>query len=143
MTVAIIDRRGNTGSNLAFKVAVLIETTTNITLSGEQTVNSVPLVTGDRCLVKDQTDPTENGVYCVDTAAWTRATDFNDNTDVTRGVTVPVFNGNAWYELTTTGTISFGTSNITFAQVNITQTGTDAAQALANSETAIGIALIF
>lgn len=51
-------------------------TTTSITLSGEQTVDTtVALVSGDRCLVKDQGTPSQNGIYIVSTGAWTRATD--------------------------------------------------------------------
>lgn len=54
-------------------------TTVAITLSGPQTVDTVPLVAGNRCLVKNQTaggtPGSDNGVYVVAAGAWTRAVD--------------------------------------------------------------------
>lgn len=57
--------------------SVKAATTGNITLSGEQTIDGIALVTGDRVLVRAQTAPAENGIYIVDTGAWTRTTDAN------------------------------------------------------------------
>jgi hypothetical protein len=59
------------------KAQVLAATTGNIGLSGEQTIDTVPLVTGDRVLVKDQTLPEENGIYTVSVGAWARTADAN------------------------------------------------------------------
>lgn len=47
-------------------------TTANIALAGEQTVDGVALLEDEVCLVKDQTDPVENGVYRVATTDWVR-----------------------------------------------------------------------
>lgn len=55
--------------------AALAATTGNITLSGTQTVDAIPLVAGNRVLVKNQTAGVDNGVYVVAAGAWTRATD--------------------------------------------------------------------
>ena len=52
---------------LDVKGSVAAATTGNITLSGGQTVDGVVLAAGDRILVKDQTDPAENGIYVVGT----------------------------------------------------------------------------
>ena len=61
------------------KQSVAYTTTGNITLSTrELQANgdwSQALDNGDRILVKDQTDKTENGIYVADDGAWTRATD--------------------------------------------------------------------
>ncbi len=57
------------------KVSVRASTTAFIALSGEQTVDGVALVAGDRCLVKNQTLPKQNGIYVVDSGAWSRSTD--------------------------------------------------------------------
>lgn len=54
---------------------VVAATTENITLSGEQTIDNVEVKSGDRVLVKDQIDLSENGVYIVSDITWTRASD--------------------------------------------------------------------
>ena len=50
------------------KVPVRAATTAAITLSGEQTIDGIACVTGDRVLVKDQASAIANGIYCVDPA---------------------------------------------------------------------------
>lgn len=62
-------------SGFAVKAPVKTASTANLTLSGEQTVDGIALVAGDRILVKDQTAQAENGIYIVATGAWTRSTD--------------------------------------------------------------------
>lgn len=47
----------------------------NIVLNGPLNVDGVSLVAGNRVLVKNQTLPEENGIYVVQTGAWTRASD--------------------------------------------------------------------
>jgi len=59
------------------KASCVAATTTNITLSGTQTIDGVALIAGDRCLVKDQTLSQNNGIYLVAAGAWTRATDMD------------------------------------------------------------------
>ena len=59
------------------KASCVAATTANITLSGTQTIDGVALIAGDRCLVKNQSAPAENGIYVVAAAAWTRAADMN------------------------------------------------------------------
>jgi len=60
------------------KASCVAATTANITLSGTQTIDSVVLIVGDRCLVKDQTLSQDNGIYLVASGAWTRATDMDN-----------------------------------------------------------------
>ena len=95
-------------------------TTANIVLTGEQTIDGYAAVTGDRVLVKDQTDQTENGVYIVDAAAWTRATDTDTGPEIL-GMAILVLNGTAnplsqWVN-TNTSAITIGTTNITFTKL--------------------------
>ena len=59
------------------KASCVAATTVNITLSGTQTIDGVALIAGDRCLVKNQTAPADNGIYLVAAGAWTRATDMD------------------------------------------------------------------
>lgn len=47
----------------------------NITLSAPQTIDGVAVVAGNRVLVKNQTTPSQNGIYVVAAGAWTRSTD--------------------------------------------------------------------
>ena len=59
------------------KASCVAATTANITLSGTQTIDGVVLIAADRCLVKDQTAPAENGIYVVAAGAWARSADMN------------------------------------------------------------------
>lgn len=71
-------------------------TTGNITLADEQTIDTVSVVAGDRVLVKDQTDPTENGIYVVvDTDPWTRASDYDTDAEVVAGTYTYILDGAA------------------------------------------------
>jgi phage-related tail fiber protein len=95
-------------------------TTTNITLSGTQTIDGYAVQVGDRVLVKDQTDQTQNGIYVADTGAWTRATDADTGAELL-GAAILVLNGTVnplsqWVN-TNTGSITVGTTNITFTKL--------------------------
>lgn len=61
------------------------------------TIDGVVLAQGDRVLVKNQTLGLENGIYVVTatTTTWDRATDFDDNAEVTDGATVWIGEGTA------------------------------------------------
>lgn len=97
-------------------------TTANITLSGAQTIDGVSVVAGDRVLVKNQTDPTQNGVYVAASGAWTRADDAGTDAQMTPGIVVPVGGGvtndTTLWMLSATAPVTVGTSALTF--VNIT-----------------------
>ncbi len=103
---------------LAIKAPCIAVSNTNLTLSGQQTVNGIAVVAGDRVLVKDQTNPIENGIYDVETSAWGRAADFDGNRDVTRGtlVTVTAVNAgsNPYYQVSSANPITIGVSAIEF-----------------------------
>jgi len=65
----------NIAQGLNVKSAVLAATTASITLVGAQTIDGVAVVAGNRVLVKNQSVSSVNGIYVVQTTAWTRATD--------------------------------------------------------------------
>jgi hypothetical protein len=103
---------------LKWKNSVKAATTTNITLSGTQTVDGVALVAGDRVLAKDQTTGSANGIYVVAAGAWSRSSDFDDATEVTTAVVIPVeqgtVNADKAFILTTDGTLTVGTTSLAF-----------------------------
>lgn len=65
----------NLVQGLIVKNAVKVATTTNITLSGAQTIDGYSVQVNDRVLVKNQTAPAENGIYSAQSSTWTRTTD--------------------------------------------------------------------
>jgi len=85
-----------------------------------QTVGGVTLATGDRVLIKDQSTGSENGVYTVNASgAPSRAPDFDGNANITSGAFVFVedgTNGDQGFVLTTDGTITIGTTALSFTQ---------------------------
>jgi hypothetical protein len=67
----------STVQGLDIKASVKAASTADLTLSGEQTVDGIALVAGDRVLVKNQDTQAENGIYLVSLTGWTRTTDAN------------------------------------------------------------------
>lgn len=94
MSATYSDRINGIETSAAIKAPVAAATIANVTLSGLQTVDSVSLSAGDRVLVKDQTDATENGIWVAASGTWSRATDFNGARDIVRGSLVAVNSGN-------------------------------------------------
>lgn len=109
-----------TRQGLDVKDSVLVATTANITLSGTQTVDGVSLSVGNRVLVKNQSTAGENGIYVVAAGAWARAADANSATNITPGLFTFVEQGTAnadsGWVLTTDGSITVGTTGLTFVQ---------------------------
>lgn len=113
-------RNEGISSALAIKAQVRVATTANITLSGQQTIDGIAVVDGDRVLVKDQTDATTNGIYDASTGTWARAKDFDANSDFKNGTHVYVQLGDTqtgrWL-VSSSDPHTVGTSNISFSQV--------------------------
>jgi len=118
------DRRFGVVGGVAFKAACAVASTGNLTLSGEQTIDGVAVVTDDRVLVKDQTTTSSNGIYDADTSSWTRAKDFNGNFDVKTGTMLYVTGGTSvgkgLWTVTSTNPVTIDTDAITFASVLLT-----------------------
>ena len=110
---------------LDVKNSVRVATTANGTLSSAfangQTVDGITLATNDRILIKNQSTGSENGIYTVNASgAPTRATDFDEDSEVTGGAfffaeegTTNADNG---FVLTNDGAITVGTTALTFTQ---------------------------
>ncbi len=127
MASSITGRASGVGSSAdasphikAMKAPVAAATTANITLNDTQTVDGTALSAGDRVLVKNQTDQTENGIYdVVASGDWTRSPDFSQDNDVLQGTLVYVaqgtVSGGMIFGLTTANDVAVGTDNIVFA----------------------------
>lgn len=123
------DLVGGISTSVAVKAPVKAVAISNITLSGEQTVNGVACVAGDRVLVTAQSSSVNNGIYDVSTSAWTRSRDFDGARDIVKGTLVVSNNGTTmFYRVTTDNPILVGTSDITFEGIDFGQDGQDGAQ---------------
>jgi hypothetical protein len=94
----------NVASGLIPKASVDVATTTNIDLSGATfggVIDGYSVANGDRVLVKDQTDASQNGIYDYVSSAntFTRSTDFDGTPDgeVVDGNIIPVISGDTQY----------------------------------------------
>ena len=119
MTSPEIERRTGLSGAVALKAPVKVATTVNITLVGEQTINGVAVVDGDRVLVKNQTAGADNGIWIASTGDWQRAPDWDANGDVVKGTRVWVTSGTAGapaeYAVTTDDDIVIGTTIVVIA----------------------------
>ena len=109
---------------LDIKDSVKVASTANITIASalinNSTIDGVTVATGDRVLLKNQTDASQNGIYVVvGSGAASRSDDANSNADVTSGLFVFVeqgtANGDNGYVLTT-NSVNLGTTDLTFTQ---------------------------
>ena len=114
-------------AGISWKQPVVCGTTTNITLSGLQTIDGVTVVAGDRVLVKSQSAPAQNGIYLASASAWSRAPDADTwNELISALVFIESGNtlaGSAWYcTIQPGGTI--GTTAITWSNFSVAATYT-------------------
>jgi hypothetical protein len=93
--------------------------TANLTLSGTQTIDGVVLAVNDRVLVKDQTTQSQNGIYVVQSGAWTRAADadtWNELISAYTFVESGTTNADNGYVCTVDPGGTIGTTNVTWVQ---------------------------
>lgn len=119
-------------SGLDVKVSVRVATTEAGTLTTSftagATIDGVTIAVDDRILIKNQADASENGIYlCVEEGAPTRATDFDEDAEVTSGaftfVEEGTANGSNGYVLTSNGSIEIGVTALTFSQFSASSAG--------------------
>ena len=105
---------------VAYKRSVRLVSTSNITLSGNQTIDGVATATGDRIAVFGQSTASANGIYLASTSAWTRSTDCDAATEF-EGLVVfcrdGTVNAGTTWAMTTTGTITVGTTSLAFKRM--------------------------
>jgi len=128
-------------AGLKTRIIVRAATTANVNLSNAlengDTLDGISLATGNKVLVKNQSDATENGIYVVPASgAASRDSDFN-TVDELAGQLVIVQEGTTNEDtifLCTTDTGgSIGSANITFSQVQPQFTGTVSSVAVADA----------
>jgi hypothetical protein len=106
------------------KASVVAATTTNGTLAtafaNGQVVDGVTLATGNRILIKNQTDQTVNGIYTVNASgAPTRSTDMDNGTEFPSAyvfVEQGTVNADTGWVCTNNSPVTLGSTNITFTQ---------------------------
>jgi len=114
-------------TGISWKQPVLCGTTTNITLSGLQTIDGVTVVAGSRVLVKSQTTTSQNGIYLASATAWSRAPDADTWDELISALVFvesgSTLAGSAWYcTIQPGGTI--GTTPITWSNFSVAATYT-------------------
>jgi hypothetical protein len=128
-------------AGLRTRIIAEAATTANIDLTADlqngDTLDGVTLVTGDRVLVKDQTDATENGLYIV-VASGTASRDpqFDTIAELSGQMIVVnqgTANDNKIFLCTTDSNATIGVSNITYSQVTPANVGTVTSVAVADS----------
>lgn len=105
-------------NGVSWKTAVLVATTANITLSGEQTIDGFT-TSSSRVLVKNQTTTANNGIYVSGSGAWTRSTDMNTWAEVPGSavfVQEGTVNADLGFVCTSAPGGTLGTTAITFVQ---------------------------
>ena len=103
------------------RVATIVAGTLATDFENGDTIDGVVLATNDRILIKDQSTGSENGIYTVNASgAPTRATDFDEDAEVTAGaftfVAEGTTNADSGWVLTTNDPIVVGTTSLAFAQ---------------------------
>lgn len=73
-----------------FKEPCLVATTANIDIASGTllTIDGVTVAAGDRVLVKNQTDGSENGIYLASEGEWYRAPDAMSSRNINKGILV-------------------------------------------------------
>ena len=130
-----------------FKNSCRAATTANITIAtalnnGDTLDSVVTLATNDRVLVKDQSTGSQNGIYIVQ-ASPARATDFDENSEVTSGAFIHIeegtANANTNWALTTDDPITVGSTDLTGGFTKITA----AAVGVSDSTTNTNFPIVF
>ena len=126
--MALTRPRAHQLSGTSAKAAVRVVSESDVTLSGgaPATVDGVSLTVDDRILVTGQTTASQNGLYrCTvvgsgSNGTWVRSRDGSHQGTISAGMTCMVTEGSSYadtfWKLTTDGSITIGTTALTFEQ---------------------------
>jgi len=115
-------------ANRDTKDSVVTVADSDITLSGEQTINGV-LTSTSRIGVVGQSDASENGIYITAAGTWVRSTDADEDSEVTNGLNFFVSGGastknGSEYLLITADPITVDTTALSFIEIPRIELGT-------------------
>lgn len=109
----------STGAKWAALGPVALATTGNVTLSGEQTIDGT-LTAASRVLVKNQSTPSQNGIYTTGAGAWARTADADTAAEML-GLAVSVnggaTNGGKSFICQAVAPITIGTTGLPFVEM--------------------------
>lgn len=90
------------------------------TLSGLLTIDGVTVSTGDRVLIKDQTNSATNGIYIASSGVWSRSLDADTGEELVSGTSIFIMEGtlnaNSYWTQVTTGTLTIDSSLLIWRQ---------------------------
>lgn len=117
----VIGQIQSAAAGIASKPPVRLVATAQRSLSGLAAIDSVTPIAGDRILLTGQTTPSENGVYTAASGSWARTTvDGAAPGEIEAGalwlVTEGTANAGTQWRVSTTGTITIGSTSITIVQ---------------------------
>ena len=126
---------------MTWKSAVACISLSNITLSGEQTIDGV-LTSASRVLVAGQSTQTQNGIYVSAAGAWARSSDANTNVELANATAVveggTLNKGSQW--TVTNATLTIGVTNINIVQIAASGASISAGTGLSLSGISMSIA---
>ena len=99
----------------------------NLAAGGLLTIDGVTLLSGDRVLVMNQTNPRQNGLYIADVGAWVRAADANTAAELVAGSYVFVTEGSAGQQgyVLTDDAVQVGNTPLMFVPYTVQATRTN------------------
>jgi len=107
-------------NGLSWKDTCRVASTANVTLSGVATpIDGVTLNVGNRVLLKNQTNATENGIWSAQSAAWNRTADATDEAALLNAavfISEGTVNKDTAWVCTTDSPILVGTTSLTWVQ---------------------------
>ena len=116
-TKAYVD---STSQGLDVKDSCVAVATSNITLSGTQTIDGISISADDRVLVAGQSTASQNGIYDCKAGAWARSSDMAAGTDAAGAFTFieqGTVNADNGFSCTSNkGSAVVGTNNLAFSQ---------------------------
>lgn len=120
-----VDRLGRPLRDDPFRGNARVVATSNITLSGLQTIDGVTLDSNDRVLAVGQTTASQNGLYVAKNGAWSRTRDLSTADDFNGPIYVAVEEGtvgrNKTYSFLPSGAVTVGSTSISFTENTLFQ----------------------